>query len=883
MIIKKLYLSIILIILLCIIYFISKTERLTINDLNGNEYKPTQKYTQDSNIISTPTPSSGNAPKGQLNSIAVDKYGNIYVSSLIDNNIYMYVSTPNYLNSTPANSYFGLNLTKGDIRNLPVIFDQTGSYLPTSLAIDNNGNLYCSVCSGTIASTSTSFIYMLCNTTNKSYNNVINTTTTTGNSNYTPAFGSKNKIFLGVYGLGITSIAVDNYSNVFFLCNAGSTTAGIYVSINDSSKCIFYANYQTPGKVYLLKIANPQLVVSIKLSYNGNLLFINNTNGIIRVVNLEIINETTPPTTPYASYNTLTTATPPPTITTSIYSNILNDIIYRDYSNNLNKLTFDSVYKTSVPIQVTYKGEKINLSAITGISTFTNFTIDNNNNIYIINSAIPSDKKASTVYKIDNLTGVINKFFNCPINQFINSEYNGCVASCSNPSFISYDGSACINSCNPTQLNGESGNACVPKINDQCPPGFLLTTNSEQCVTQCNNNQTISLDYTKCIISSLKLIIQNTGILSLSFDINNNIYYSTSTFYKINNILTFKQEINTGRDCPFYTILNNSNTPTQIRDSNIASPNINNPNIWLVTATSIITPPTTSITGIMLVAAFIGGATSNANKTYLFTLDIINTNGYYSANLPSWNVLSESVPGLITNFVKQNNRILYSYSNIIYSVTITTNANNTKTINKTQYQEITVVKPSTQTNIQNIIFTADSSGNIYFVDKNPQSLYTSGTYYSGIWMYLKGTTGKYLNVTANTVNSYYQIAKFSNTTVNVTSMIMDSSNNLYFTDTVTNVINKIDNNGVISIFANTYSNGSTTVPFNYPSNLTFDSSGILYVTDMSGIYKVSSIQENIISCPSLLYIANNSKSCVDECPSDQFILDNKSCVNSCPL
>jgi cell division protein FtsL len=77
--IRKLYLCVLLIILLCAIYFINKTEELT--DLQGNEYNPAFKgYTQENSTNITLT-NNGNAPSGKLNSIAVDKYGNIYVSS----------------------------------------------------------------------------------------------------------------------------------------------------------------------------------------------------------------------------------------------------------------------------------------------------------------------------------------------------------------------------------------------------------------------------------------------------------------------------------------------------------------------------------------------------------------------------------------------------------------------------------------------------------------------------------------------------------------------------------------------------------------------------------------------------------------------------------
>jgi hypothetical protein len=856
MIIKKLYLCILLIILLCVIYFINKTEELT--DLNGNEYNTTNiKYTQEVNTITTPIL---NAPKGQLNSIAVDKYGNIYVSSLNDNNIYMYVSTPNYLNSNPANSYFGLKLSKGDIRSLPIIFDQpTNQYdlkfVPTSLAIDNDGNLYCSVCLSSIGYDSGSAIYMLCNTTNKAYNIISDVIQPQAKLNYIPPAENKNKLYLAGNNFGITSIAVDNYSNVFFLCNAGSANAGVYVLINDSSKCVFKSQYPTSGQVYLIKLLNPITIISIKLSYDGNTLFVLNGNSFIRIINLAGVSTDKDPTASFGTSFKISAAVP--SVTPSIYSSILNDVIYRDYDNNLYKVSRDNNYKNPAsPMTITYNGSTgKQLSSITGISTFTNFTIDNNNNIYIINSAIPSDNKASSIYKIDNLTGIINKFFNCPINQFINNDYTGCVATCPTTSFILYDGSACINSCTPSQLKGPSGNVCVPNLAGLCPPGLFLATNNDQCVTQCDTNQIISSDYTKCINVNTKIAtpdkFPNSSLRGIAVDNNDYLFVAT-----LSNSIPYVSKI--------YAIKQNANP------------------IEVLFSSGGYTPPS----GYIISSIAIDNST---NKIYILYNDVYNntpgilcyaTINYQLSTTISFGTIVQitlsSPNNLILNKLKiyKNNLIYYDMTakSFIY-LNLTTYTEQSKlpipdvaTIGSTLAIKITS-NPSVDG------FCIDDFGNLFTCIQIGVGINNLLVY--GFYVYAS-IPGKFLGIpiTNNDINKFQKIMEKNIGILSYGTYEIDNNNNLYYN--FNNILYKIDNNGVESTLDNTTIELKITKIILYNQNL--------YYTDARNNIYIYALPRLITSCPSGYLLSVDSKTCLKECPANQFVTaDLKRCVASCPI
>jgi len=253
-------------------------------------------------------------------------------------------------------------------------------------------------------------------------------------------------------------------------------------------------------------------------------------------------------------------------------------------------------------------------------------------------------------------------------------------------------------------------------------------------------------------------------------------------------------------------------------------------------------------------------------------------------------------PGVTQNIVKiiegtNQNIILYSFSNRIFKSPIGYSPGSVL------YVTIDRVKPATNQNKRSIVFTADKTGNIFYIDKNPPNLYNPLTpYYGGIYIIATGALGKYLNVNTTIINEYYQIASLaaittsSKTSVDVTSMIMDSSNNLYFTDAEANVVRKISTDGTISTIASGYGNPET--PFDYPTNLTFDNNGALCLCDLNGIYKLSStssstsslVQPDFTSCPPGSFLSADLKSCVRQCPANQFIAkDDNRCVLSCPI
>jgi hypothetical protein len=863
---KSKYLYIILLVLiLLIIYYINTSE----------EFGGTASI-----ISSTPTI---NVPINKTTDLAIDSLGNIYVSSTIVNtSVFMYVST--------SGTYFGIPMTKGEVKEL------TGTKISNSfifsLNLDKLNNLFLGYYNN---GTGATIFRMYCNTAG-TYNYISPTSVTAPNLyvlNIDRTLGPGNG----------TNFCFDQNRNLFYL-----TYSNLVVLINNATDALTAGNPETI-KVFNNLILQPSNVTRATETYNdininssGTLLYYYTGSdlNIIKIFNI--------------STNIITTTINiSPSQVFKLCVSQLNDIYYMDISNKLYKLKASDNY-TLPALQVKITDIDGNIKSLNPNNSNLDIInmIINNNNFYFLNSnenpnSSTNDTTPNYISKLDMNTGVFSQFFNCPTNYYISG--STCVSACSN--VISYDNSTCLTKCNPTQLSSSSGNTCTTTLNCNANLNFI-STDGLSCVNQCSSGQIISTDYTKCITGTSSVTVSqiipktaSNNIISYAFDTNNNLYYYTSEYYSLTTLTDFA----TGKSPkPIINNIaltsNNYTTPVAINEEggNVMQGYSTQ---WLIPGMYFYTPPVGADYTFInnnnqpptYMSYFMAFPIMDNGVIGLLTVRIRNNNNNsYTQLRGDWAGNIANPPGITQNIVKitdgsNANKILYSWGNRIFISPIQ------YTPLQTNYCTIDRVKPATITNKRSLVFTADKTGNIYYIDKNPSSLYTPATsYYGGIWIYTMGTPGTYLNVPANSPTSYYQIATLSaittspKTTVNVTSMVMDSSNNLYFTDADANVIKKIDNSGAITTIASGYVNNSgSTIAFNYPTNLIFDNNSTLWVCDLNGIYKLSSTstgssQPLFTSCPPGGFLASDSKSCVKQCPANQFVtVDGKRCVASCPI
>jgi sugar lactone lactonase YvrE len=136
--------------------------------------------------------------------------------------------------------------------------------------------------------------------------------------------------------------------------------------------------------------------------------------------------------------------------------------------------------------------------------------------------------------------------------------------------------------------------------------------------------------------------------------------------------------------------------------------------------------------------------------------------------------------------------------------------------------------------------TIDNAGNLYVTDLYSQKI--------------RKITPSGDVSTVVTFNEYYYLS----------GITIDSSNNLYVTDVNNHIIRKITPSGEVSKFAGSGSPGSNDGPassatFNFPNAIAVDSTGNLYVTD-SGSFKIRKITPSgLVST----FAGNGTKSTVD--------------------
>lgn len=131
--------------------------------------------------------------------------------------------------------------------------------------------------------------------------------------------------------------------------------------------------------------------------------------------------------------------------------------------------------------------------------------------------------------------------------------------------------------------------------------------------------------------------------------------------------------------------------------------------------------------------------------------------------------------------------------------------------------------------------TIDSQDNIYITDKNNHSIRKITS--NGVVTTLAG------NGTAGTVDDTGVIAQFNNPI----GLTIDPQNNIYIADSENNRIRKITPNGVVTTLAgNTQGfldGNDTTAQFKYPTGLTIDSQGNIYVADRDN-HKIRKITQD---------------------------------------
>ena len=128
----------------------------------------------------------------------------------------------------------------------------------------------------------------------------------------------------------------------------------------------------------------------------------------------------------------------------------------------------------------------------------------------------------------------------------------------------------------------------------------------------------------------------------------------------------------------------------------------------------------------------------------------------------------------------------------------------------------------------------DALGNLYVADRTNNTI-RKITVSNSIYPTVSTYAGPSSSVTGNTtgyVDSSSANARFNSPTY----LTIDSSGNLYVSDTGNNVIRKIDTNGNVSTLAGSGSAGSsdgvgTNASFSTPMGITIDTSGNLYVAD----------------------------------------------------